>query len=48
MEEAAAEVDVVLQLPAERQTHLHVLVAENQVARSHTDKENILTQFHIF
>jgi len=41
-------VDVVLQLPVEQQVHLHVLMVESQVARSHTDKENILTHFHIF
>lgn len=42
----AAEIDVVLQLPVERQMHLHAPMVENQVARSHTVKEDI--QFHIF
>lgn len=39
---------MVLQSPVERQMHLHVLMVENQVARNHTDKENILMQFHAF
>lgn len=48
MVEEEAEVDVVLHLPVEQQMHLHVLVVENPVAWSHTDKESILIQFHIF
>lgn len=42
------EIDVVLHLPVEQQMHLHGVTAEKQVAQSHTDKKNILTQFHSF
>lgn len=42
------EIDVVLHLPVEQQMHLHELMAEKQVAQSHTDKKNIFTQFHSF
>lgn len=41
-------IDVVLHLPVEQQMHLHELMAEDPVAQNHTDKENILTQFHSF
>lgn len=42
------EVDVALKLPVEQQMHLHMLLVENQRARIHTVKENILIPFHIF